>query len=348
MKKTYVAAIAVAALLTVALAVGAALVNSQSPSQNSGNLTVMGTDPPVAAQGVTAASVHYSSVQAHSAGSDMASGWAQVSGSGTLDLMAGQGAATTLATSKVGAGTYDAFRFNVDSAKVTYQGTEYTATTATTTVTAVSHDRVTVNSNSSAAAVVDLRTFVMNTGDTSKPAFIFSASAAATAVPQDALLSLTLQVGSKADLSAQAWWSSFVSETSTDVHLQATMTGSSLHLVVQNSGGSSAEVQEVIITPASASAYGSASLPSSLTGSAVFTVDGSGTVQHTTTFQSAALLSGGANVASGGSETLSYSGSINLDFGGASVSVSGILAGQEYLVTVIGANTYASTTVVAS
>lgn len=349
MKKTHVVAVAVAAILIVAVAVGVALVNSSSPSQSqgSGQLSVMGTDPAVAAQGVTDATLQYSSVQAHTAGSSMASGWTQVSGSGSLDLMAGQGTATTLATSKVNAGTYDAFRFDVDSVKVTYQGEEYTATSATTTVTAQSQSRVEVNSSSSATALVDLRTFVVNTGSSSSPQFIFSASAAATAVPSSALLSVSVQIGSTADLSAQAWWNAFISETSTNVQVQGTVSGGAMHLTVQNTGSADADVQAVVVSPVSASLVSSTTLPSSLSGSAVFTVNSAGSFQQTASLQSSALVSSGATVASDSSANFTYNGTISLDFGSAVANVT-VVTGQEYLVTVIGANTYANAIVVAS
>ncbi len=346
MKKTYVAAIAILAASAIVLAAAVALLQYQSPIQSSsGRLAIMGTDPAVAASGVSDASVTYSSVMAHTAGSDMASGWTQVSGSGSMDLMASQGNAQTLATAQVNAAAYDAFRFNVDSCKVIYQGQTYVATVASSTLTAQSQSKVQVTSNSTAAAVVDLRSFIENTASSSSPQFVFSATAVATGVPLQASASLDLQLGSAVDLSGQAWWTTFVSNTSTNLNVAATLTGSSLTLNLQNSGGADADVQEVIVTPVSASAFASASLPSTLSGSAVFTVTGSGAIQQSPSFQASALLSSGTTVASGSSATLDYSGNIAMD---SSILASGVVSGQQYIITCIGANTYASTTVVAS
>jgi len=345
MKKTYVAAIAILAAFVIVLAAAVALLQ-YSPSQSStGKLAVMGTDPPVAAAGVSDATVAYSSVMAHTSGSDMASGWTQVSGSGSMDLMASQGTAQTLAASQVSAATYDAFRFNVDSCKVVYQGQSYAATVAASTLTAQSQSKVQVAANSSAAAVVDLRTFIENTGGSSSPQFVFSASAMATSVPPETTATLNLKLGATVDLSGQAWWSSFVTSTSTNVNIGATLSSGSLSLNLQNSGGASAEVQEVIITPVSAYSYTSASLPPSLSGSAVFTVSGSGSVQQSSSIQGSALLNGGATVASGSSTTLNYNGNIAMN---SNIVASGVVSGQQYVITCIGANTYASTTVVAS
>ena len=50
-------------------------------------------------------------------------------------------------------------------------------------------------------------------------------------------------------------------------------------------------------------------------------------------------------MASGSSTSLSYSGNIAMNSG---IAASGVVSGQQYVITCIGANTYASTTVVAS
>jgi hypothetical protein len=343
MKKTYVAAIAIAAAVVIVLAAAVAL-QYQSPSAT-GQLAVMGTDPPVASSGVSDATASYSSVYAHQTGSDMASGWVQVSGSGTLDLMASQGTAQTLAASQVNAASYDAFRVNIDSVKVVYQGQDYAATVASTTVTATSVSQVQVSSGSSAAALVDLRTFVVNTATSSSPQFAFSACAEATSIPAQTTATLSLNLGAAIDLSGQAWWSSFVSQTSSNLNVGGSLSSSSLALHMQNSGFANAQVQEIIITPVSASAEATSSLPSSLSGSAVFAVSGSGSVQQASAIQASSMLNGGATVASSSSSTLSYKGNIVAD---SSLQSTGIVAGQEYVITCIGANTYASTTVVAT
>jgi hypothetical protein len=348
MKKTHIAAIAIVAAVVIVLAAAIPLLQNQPSPSGSGNLAIMGTDPAIAASGVSDATISYSSVMAHQAGSDMASGWTQVSGSGTMDLMASQGSAQTLATSQVNAASYDAFRFNVDSCRVVYQGQTYAATVSSTTLTAQSMSQVRVNSSSSAAAVVDLKTFVVNTANASKPQFVFSATAMATSVPQPTTASLSLQIGATADLSGQAWWNTFMTQTSTNLLVTGSLSSGSLVLNLQNAGGANAQVQEVIVTPASGSALVTASLPASLSGSAVFSVSGSGSVQQSSSLQASALLSGGATVATGASSTLKFSGNVIIGSSPTSIQVSGILAGQEYIVTCIGANTYASTTVVAS
>jgi hypothetical protein len=356
MKKTSIAAVAIAVALVLVLASAVVLLNqpshsttgtSQSTSgtsqSGSGTLAIMGADPAVASSGVSDATMSYSSVYAHQAGYSMASGWTQVSGSGTMDLMASQGTAQTIATSQVKAASYDAFRFNVDSCKVVYQGQTYAATVASTTLTAQSQSRVNVSSSSSGAALVDLRTFIVNTATTSSPQFVFNATAMATAVPPESSATISLQLGATVDLSGEAWWNTFVSQTSTDLTVQATLSSGAMSLSLQNSGSANAEVQEIIVTPLSASILASASLPASLSGSAVFTVSGSGAVQQASSLQASALLNGGAMVNSGSSTNLGYTGTVS-----SGTQLQGFVSGEQYLVTCVGANTYASTTVVAS
>jgi hypothetical protein len=56
------------------------------------------------------------------------------------------------------------------------------------------------------------------------------------------------------------------------------------------------------------------------------------------------MLGQGATVSSGSSGSLSYSGSIATN----SNAQASIVPGQQYIVTIVGANTYASTVAVAS
>jgi hypothetical protein len=57
------------------------------------------------------------------------------------------------------------------------------------------------------------------------------------------------------------------------------------------------------------------------------------------------LTSSGAQLSTGSSATLNFTGGISLTFGLGSIQISGVVSGQQYLVTVIGANTFASVVV---
>jgi hypothetical protein len=321
-----------------------------SGQQSQGTLAMQLTDPPVAASGVSSAVVKYNGIAVHSASSPSTSGWVQMNATGTINLMSSANVSQTIASAKIQSGVYNQARINITSGTVTYNNKNYTAAIASGTITATMQQNTLVKASVPAEAIIDLRTFVINSGNSSSPQFIISATAQATTEPPSAVTSASLQVGAKASLHGQAWWGAFVDQTSTKVVVtSATLTSASLNLILKNPGNASADVQTVIITPVPASASAATSLPASLTGSAVFTLSSSGTLQESNTLQGVALLSSvGAQVSASSSTTLSYAGAISLGFGLSSIiQLTGIVSGQQYLITCMGANTYSSATVVA-
>jgi hypothetical protein len=316
---------------------------------STGDFAMMATDPPVVASGVTAASVTYSSMAVHTAGSGSASGWVQLNGTGSINLMSSANVSQTIAAAKIRSGTYDMVRMGIQSASVTYHNQVYAAAVASSNITTRLQSNVQVSSAQSSAALVDLRTFVINSANSSTPQFVFSACARATTVPQGQTSSSSLQVGAQTHLQG-SWWVGFKDQTSTNISISAaTLSSGSLGLQMKNTGNETANIQTVIITPiSSGSAKASASLPTSLSGSAIFTVNSAGSLQASNSLQGAVLL-GGSNstLAAGSSTTLNYSGSISLGFGVIGIQLSGVVPGQQYLVTVMGANTFGSVVVTA-
>ncbi|MDG7015757.1 MAG: DUF4382 domain-containing protein, partial [Nitrososphaerota archaeon] len=250
---------------------------SSSGSGTQGQMAVMATDPPETASGVQRAVVRYNDVAVHNEGSSSNnSGWTNFNTTGSIDLTASVNISKTIAVAKINAGNYNMIRLNITSATVTYQGQNYTATVRTGELTIHMRGNVQVNSSASSAALVDIRTFVVNSGNTTRPEFYVSASAVATAVPATDVTSATLQVGAKLDLSGRAWFRTFEDETSVKLVIsQATLSANSLSLTLTNEGNASANIKTVIVTPVRASASANASLPPSFAGSAVFTTNGS-------------------------------------------------------------------------
>jgi hypothetical protein len=316
---------------------------------STGDFAMMATDPPVVASGVTAASVTYSSLAVHTAGSGSMNGWVQLNGTGSINLMSSANVSQTIAAAKIQSGTYDMVRMGIQSASVTYHNQVYAAVVASSNITARLQSNVQVSSAQSSAALVDLRTFVINSANSSTPQFVFSACARATTVPPGQTSSSSLQVGAQTHLQG-SWWVGFKDQTSTNISISAaTLSSGSLGLQMKNTGNETANIQTVIITPiSSGSAKASASLPTSLSGSAIFTVNSAGSLQASNSLQGAVLL-GGSNstLAAGSSTTLNYSGSISLGFGVIGIQLSGVVPGQQYLVTVMGANTFGSVVVTA-
>jgi hypothetical protein len=323
--------------------------STQSPSASSGDFAMMATDPPVVASGVTAATATYSSLAVHTAGDSNSTGWVELNGTGTINLMSSANVSQTVAAAKIQSGTYDMVRMGVQSASVTYDGQAYAAAVASSNIVTKLQSDAQISASQSSAAVVDLRTFVMNTGSSTNPQFVFSACAKATTVPPNQVASASLQVGAQTQLQG-SWWVGFQDQTSTNVTItSATLASGSLDLQLKNTGNDSAQIQTIVITPASQGGLtATAGLPASMSGSAIFTLDSAGSLQASNSLQGAVLLSGNSSqLAAGSSTNLDYTGTISLGFGVVGIQLTGVVPGQQYLVTVMGANTFGSVVVTA-
>lgn len=324
--------------------------SSQSQGvQGTGDFAVWATDPPVVASGVTAATATYDSLAVHTAGDSNSTGWVKLNATGTINLMSSANVSQTIASAKIQSGAYDIMRMGIKSATVTYHNQVYAATVASSNLTSKLQSQAQVSSTQSAAAIVDMRTFIINAANSSQPEFVFSACAKSTAVPPSQVTSTDTQVGSQTNLQGN-WWVGFNDQTSTNVTITSTtLTSGSLDLQMKNTGNDTAHIQTIIITPVSSTtSLGVETMPASLAGSAVFTVGGSDSVQASNSLQAAALLGGNGTQCNAGSSTsLSYSGIISLGFGTVGLQLTGIIPGQQYVVTVMGANTYGSAVVTA-
>lgn len=335
---------------TASTVVSTSTPTSTSSQGKTGQFAMGATDPPIAASGVSDAKLTYNAVAVHNAGSASKSGWITINATGTIDLMSSVNISQTIAEATIQSGTYDMARINIVSGTVVYDHSNYTAAIVSGTINATLQQKAQVNSSAPSEAIIDLRTFIVNSGNSTSPQFIISASAKATAEPPSVVSSVSLQVGAKTTLQGQAWWTAFVDQTSSKVVItSATLTNGSLNLALKNAGNATANVQTVIVTPISATGSASASLPDSLTGSAVFTLSSSGSMQESNTLQDVALLTSvGTQVSAASSATLNYTGTISLGFGLSGVfQITGIVSGQQYLITCMGANTYSSIVVVA-
>lgn len=322
---------------------------STSSSATQGQMALMATDPPVTASGVSKVVVQYNGLAVHEEGSASASGWVNLNSSGSIDLTSTVNVSQTIAVAKLGAGSYDMVRLNITSATVTYRSQNYTAIVRTSELTIHMTGNVQVNSSVSSAVLVDVRTFVVNSANSTSPQFYLSASAVATDVPPSDVTSASLQVGSRLDLAGMPWFTEFEDQTSAKLVISsATLTSNSLSFSVLNSGNTVANIKTVIITPVRAGTKANGSLPSSLTGSAIFTVGSSGSLQSAGSLSLQSILAvAGLNMTSSASTTLGFSGAISLNLGLNAGLGTSIASGQQYLVTVVGDNAFASTTVVA-
>jgi hypothetical protein len=312
-----------------------------------GTFSMLATDPPTTASGVSKIYLQYGGEDVHSAGSAAASGWVGLNSSGTIELTSLVNTTQTIASTKIKSGAYDMVRLDVTSVTVLYNSENYTAhCCGLSQITANMTSQAQVNSSAPSAAVIDMSTVVVNSGNSTQPQFLFSASATAAVVPSSDL-SASLTIGAKADFSSEPWWGQLVVRSAATLEItSANMTSNSLSLTVRNTGGSNATLRLVTITPESVSG-GAVIMPPTLTGSATFVVAQNGTLSsYAQTSLQTLILGPGVNLAAGSSATLTYSGTIQLGRSGL-LSVTGVLQGQQYLVTVISGSSAASLAVVA-
>jgi hypothetical protein len=312
-----------------------------------GTFSMLATDPPVYASGVSKIYVQFSGEDLHSVASAAASGWVGLNSTGTVELTSLVNTTQTIASNKIKSGTYDMARLDVTSTTDLYNGKNYTASMPSGQLTASLTSQLKVNSSAPSAAVIDLQTVVINAGNTTKPQFSFSASVKAAVVPSSDV-SASVTIGARADFHTQSWWNLLIVKSAASLQItSANMNSGSLDVVVWNNGGASTALQIVTVTPVSALGTVSPGLPPTLTGSATFVVNQDGTLSSSTQASQQALLGGpGMNLAAGASAPLSYKGAIQVGKGGL-LTVTGVIQGERCLVTVISSDSAASLVVVA-
>jgi len=245
-------------------------------------------------------------------------------------------------------GTYDMVKLSIDSAVVTYNGKNYTATVRSNEVTASLDTSAQVSSSSTAAIIFDLRTLAVNTGNSTNPQFVIVSSARAGVISSSEVSSSSLSVGARTNINASAWFSAFASSGANLQITSVTLKSNSLTVTVRNTGAERANFTAVVLTPISILGSLQVDIPASFQGSAVFMVNPNLSLQATNSVSGDALFGGpGASIATsgsyGGTYNLSYQGTIT--FGG--LIGGGVQAGQSYLVTILGSNCEASTVVIA-
>ena len=339
----------------------ASMTSSQGQaSGNQGVLSVLITDPPRVPTGVTAIYVYYIGLAVHDA-----RGWTTIMVAGDVELMGTVDMAQTLASTSIPTGSYDAVRFDLTSALVTYEGVNYTAIVQGGKLTIQMAGDAVVSSSQPAAALVDVQSTIVNVGSRSSPQFVLWADARAFPVPSAQVSQEVETEGHRLSLSGVGWWENDRMITNATLRLSGvSLSTNDLRLTVSNVGSSGTWLKMVVVTPANSSVgmAGEYSIPSVVTGSAVFVVLGNGTlVQFLPLLHvSMPMLSGesqasvldalsmaGYNLTAGASLHLSYSGSIELSFG-LVVLPRGITSGTSYWVTVIGDNAVTSNLVTAT
>ncbi len=367
-------------ILAVALIAGAAYF-LQSPTTTKGTVDVLLTDPPNVPTGVTAVYVTYSDVAVHVSGAGNQSGWTNSNTAGTIDLMKMVNISTTIASIKVTTGVYNALRFNISSAAVTFNGKNYTAFVPRALLTVPIPGGLRVNATTSSAEIIDMSPTVVNIGSGSTPEFIITTTASCFRVPQDQVTTDMGRHGFSFRLHGNAWWNQIQESYTANVTItSASLSASSFSVTVKDTGTTPLNLSAIVVAPlghecliqtSTSSSTSSTTqsrnhprvpVPYCLTGSATFLVENNGTLlsvkglisdmsilreKHSPS-QWSSFGKNGFTIAPGGSVTLTYSGSIRFGFALLGWTPLGVVSGDKYDITAIGPQVLAQTVVTAS
>jgi hypothetical protein len=339
---------------------------------NQGQLDVLLTDPPTVPAGVTGVYVTYSHVALHND-----SGWIDTNAKGTIDLMKMVNASTTIAAVKVSVGVYNALRFNVSSAKVTYNNVNYTAFVPKAMLTVVVPGGINVTATKTSAALIDMHPTVVNIGSKSTPEFIVDVTASCYKVPASAITK-DMDHWFRMSLVNFLWWRQINEQYTANIQITGAKLNSTFFSVtIKNTGSEDVNLSTISVTPLGSECVSPVTtttasiehpgLPLCFTGSDLFVVLSNGTLRMVP-----GLLQGGylpmiaydshhANIftdmgyklATGHHITLNFTGSITFGFGGilpmkTQFTPPGVISGDQYMVTVVGPQALAEYVVVAS
>jgi hypothetical protein len=312
---------------------------------SSGILSVLLTDPPSVPNGVAAVYVSYSSIAVHATGPND-SGWVPFSGQGTIDTMKLVNLSQTISSGIVPALTYDMVEFNISEVQVAYMGSNYTATIASSKLVAPIVGGVEVSSSSPAAALIDIQPTILNLGSRSSPEFTMAAGAKALMIPSDEVNDSMKHVGSNYTLQGHDWFQTFEAHHFDHITVSVlSLTSGSFAFSVANGGSDPVTIRMVILTPlgqVQGPGEEGEGMMGSMAGSVFFTVQSDGTLRlvgGTPGEVGSFLGTGGYTLASGGSHTFSYAGSLASILGMSTLS-----SGGRYSLVLMGSDALASQT----
>lgn len=264
---------------------------SKVAAGDQGTLSVLLTDPPSVPANVTAVYVTYSNVGVHVGKAGNQTGWTNANVTGTIDLMKMVNVSSTIAIVKVSTGVYNALRFNVSSALVTFNGDNYTAFVPKAELTVIIPGGIQVNSTSTAGAIIDMHPTVLNIGSRSTPEFIVDTAASVFSVPPSAITNAIQHVGAVMGIGNQGWWQRINEQYTANISItSASVANGSLSVTIQNTGNQSVTLSTLTVAPvgsecaAPQSSQNHMAPPLCLTGSAVFLVQNDSTLKSVSSF----------------------------------------------------------------
>jgi Domain of unknown function (DUF4382) len=264
----------------------------QPPAGSQGTLSVLLTDPPTVPPNVTAIYVTYSNVAVHVGDAGNQTGWTNANATGTIDLMKMVNVSSTIATVKVSTGVYNALRFNVSSALVTYNGENYTAFVPRAEFTVIIPGGIQVNSTTTAGAIIDMHPTVLNIGSRSTPEFIVETAASAFGLPPGTITKAIERAGYTMRIDNQQWWQHINETYTANIQItSASVANASLSVTVKNTGTQPVTLNTITVTPVgsecatpSNTSHNQRVAPLCFTGSAVFLVQNDSSLKSFSAF----------------------------------------------------------------
>jgi hypothetical protein len=212
-----------------------------------GLLAVQITDQPQVPPGVTAVYITYSNIQVHMSSSHSKDvGWYDVSGSGSINLMSVVNVAQTIGAANIQPGSFNAIRFNVASATVTYDGVNYTAFVPShTIIVPIENGGINVMNGQTSGMLVDLSPTVVAT-DSPTAKFIIIPTAHALPIPHEHFSDHDAQTGARVDLTNDDWFHHEEDALRGNISIQSVeLTNTSLSILVKNIGSSSVTLNHI-------------------------------------------------------------------------------------------------------
>ena len=329
----------------------------QTNTGPSGTLAVLMTDPPTIPDGVTAVYINYSDISIHVSNAGNETGWTDLQSSGEINLLSIINSTETIAASNVTSGVFNALRFNITSALVTFQGTNYTADLVyqehTLFVPIVGG--ITITGGKTSAAVIEMTPTVLLLGNTTDPVFAFIPGAKGYTLSAQSI-SPNPHKGDRDDDNGK------ISDQIQDqTHFEitaASLTPNSLSVTVKNNGNTPIVFRFVALTATSTISGGwvpTAPMGSISKISEFFVVASNGSLLSLNSKShqqlDTTMDAGGNSMAAGSSVTYTYNGPVTM---GALALLQGqtptqsVSPGQRYVVTVLGGGAFAKTLVTAS
>jgi hypothetical protein len=314
------------------------------------------TDPPTVPDGTTAVYINYSNIQVHISQAGNYSGWIDLQSSGEINLMSVINTTQTIAATNISSGVFNALRFNVTSAVVTFGGKNYTADLVYQqhTLFVPIPGGITIQNGQTTGTVVDMTPTVLLLGTPQNPTFAFMPIARGYTLPAKSVTNHPHE-GDRDDYDGK------IAEQIQDITRfeisAASLSQNSLDLTVKNIGNATVNFHLVALTMTSTPSGGwvpNVAIGSVSKTSEFFVIAPNGNMiplTATTKEQAISTLAlAGFTLAPGMSQSFSYDGPITvgaLTLLQGTTPTHGIVLGQKYILTVLGSNQHAQTAVTA-